>query len=220
MLSHADIDAARRGDLRQLKLIVEDLPYLINGSARDNTLLTAAASHGQLTAVKLLLVSGADVNGVGTFGTTPLSCAAINGHLDVLRTLLDTGAAVDIPDLHGHMPLVAAASRGHAECVKLLSAYGASRAPSPDGRGAEFWARVLGRHDLGDWLEATAHWTPLHHIEQLTPERAARLIGCGADVYAGVPSPLERARQVGGEVGEVVVAAATAVAAALSSGDR
>jgi hypothetical protein len=55
-------------------------------------------------------------------------------------------------------------------------------------------------------------WTPLHHLEQLTPERARALLRGGAELFArpaaNVPSPLERA---GGEDGAAAAAGSAEV---------
>ena len=73
---------------------------------------------------------------------------------------------------------------------------------------------------LLSWLEESRDWTPLHHIEALSKERALALLRDGADtlpstslarvstpqrhgsrtgakLHAGSPSPLERARAIG-----------------------
>ena len=75
-----------------------------------------------------------------------------------------------------------------------------------------------GHTELAAWLRSTRAWTPLHHLEQLTPERARALLRGGADLFAkpaaDVPSPLERASGEEGaaagsaEVREVLVRAA------------
>ena len=53
---------------------------------------------------------------------------------------------------------------------------------------------------LVDWLVLSRHWTPLHHIEVLSPERARTLLRAGADLHLkpkpDVPSPFERAQQL------------------------
>ena len=66
----------------------------------------------------------------------------------------------------------------------------------------------MGHAELVAWLRATDSWTPLHHLEQLTPKRARALLRGGADLHAGAPSPLERARAVGGEVSALLLRAA------------
>lgn len=50
---------------------------------------------------------------------------------------------------------------------------------------------------LLSWLEESRDWTPLHHIEALSKERALALLRDGAKLHAGSPSPLERARAIG-----------------------
>ena len=50
------------------------------------------------------------------------------------------------------------------------------------------------------WLEQTAGWHPLHHLEQLTAARARALLDAGADIHQrpseGGPTPLERATEL------------------------
>ena len=56
------------------------------------------------------------------------------------------------------------------------------------------------RAALIEWLELSRHWTPLHHLEVLSTERACALLRAGADLHLkpkpDVPSPLERAQQL------------------------
>jgi hypothetical protein len=61
---------------------------------------------------------------------------------------------------------------------------------------------------LATWLQSTEGWGPLHHIEQLTTDRTRALLRGGASLHAGSPSPLERARAVGGEVSALLLRAA------------
>ena len=74
--------------------------------------------------------------------------------------------------------------------------------------GAAEKAEFQGYADLLEWLVQTRNWTPLHHLEQLTPKRARALLRGGADLHAGAPSPLARARTVGGEVSALLLRAA------------
>jgi hypothetical protein len=92
--------------------------------------------------------------------------------------------------------------------VKLLSSRGASRKAHPQFGTPEEIAERHGHAELAAWLRETADWTPLHHLEQLTLERARALLRGDADVRAGAPSPLERARTVGGEASALVLRAA------------
>lgn len=123
--------------------------------------------------------------------------------------LLSRGADVDVRDSLGWTPLMLAVRYHHDDVVKLLCSYGASRAAqSALGCTAADYAAAYGNIELHKWLKQTATWTPLHHIEQLTFERACSLLRGGADILTGSPSAYERARAVGGEVGQLVVRAA------------
>src|SRR5690606_14324648 len=60
------------------------------------TMLMAAVTSGELTAVEALLELGAEVDALETqYEQTALMIAARLGHTDIARTLLEAGAAVD-----------------------------------------------------------------------------------------------------------------------------
>ena len=84
----------------------------------------------------------------------------------------------------------------------------AKHAPPAGAPPAACTRTSLARDGAPPRLQATADRTPPHHLEQLTPERARALLRGGADVRAGAPSPLERARTVGGEASALVLRAA------------
>ena len=66
-----------------------------------------------------------------------------------------------------------------------------------------------GHTELTAWLVSTRGWTPLHHLEELSPARARTLLRDGADPHAQPsPTPAQRASAVGGEVSELVLRAA------------
>ena len=84
-----------------------------------------------------------------------------------------------------------------------------------DGLTAEQTSTEAGHAALAEWLVLSRHWSPLHHLEVLSPERTRALLRGGADVHfkpsAGdVPSPLERAQQLapGSAAASLVVRAA------------
>lgn len=95
-----------------------------------------------VSAVKALLNSGADLNAVGSSGATPLTEAAEMGPLEIARLLLEKGADVNHPNRRGRTPLhiaVDATIDGHiqdggkqwgeeTEMIELLLEYGASTA--------------------------------------------------------------------------------------------
>ena len=215
-LTWDELEAAQTGNLTALTLLIEATPQLLQKREAEEggSLLTIATIHGRQAAVLLLLSHGAEVDAPDLNGNTPLLLAALRGHVEVLRTLCDAGAVLDRENRFGQTALLEATKQGHIECVKLLSSYGSPR----QGQFAENFRVVLrelcllmdkGVHkELAAWLQHSRSWTPLHHIEQLTRARAVALLRGGASVHAGSPSPLERAREVVGEVGELVVRAA------------
>lgn len=89
--------AARTGDVEQLTALLGAHPDMLHAREKpyEWTLLHAAAQHGRLAAVELLLARGLDVNirerGDNTYA---MHWAAAGGHLDVVRRLADAGADV------------------------------------------------------------------------------------------------------------------------------
>lgn len=63
--------------------------------------LEAAAGHGHIKSVKVLLAAGADANGKSSDGVTPMMRAAYGGHVDVMTALAAAGASVDAVDNDG-----------------------------------------------------------------------------------------------------------------------
>lgn len=86
-------DAARNGDVEQIKLIL-DSGIDINSKTKYGAMaLHYAAEKGHLDAVKLLVEKGAELNSADTFyNWTPLSWATISGHADVAKFLKEKGA--------------------------------------------------------------------------------------------------------------------------------
>jgi ankyrin repeat protein len=90
-------DAARNGDVGTLTKLLDEHPDKV--TSRDQpyeaSLLHAAAHHGHLATVALLLERGLDVNtrekGDNTYA---MHWAAAGGHLDVVRRLADAGGDV------------------------------------------------------------------------------------------------------------------------------
>jgi len=103
------IEAAGRGDIVQMSILI-DAGTNINGVALEHwTPLTRAAHAGQLEAVRLLVVRGADLN---RGAVTPLHWAAFRGHLRVAKFLVESGARLNLDP------------RGKASFVDKVRSYG------------------------------------------------------------------------------------------------
>ncbi len=89
------------------------------------TLLDTAAAQGNLAVAKLLLDSGAAVNGVKQPGLTPLHYAAANARNSMVETLLSSGAKPNVQTVTGVTPLHLAAHKGYETVAKTLLEAGA-----------------------------------------------------------------------------------------------
>jgi ankyrin repeat protein len=119
--------AAQNGDVAVLDLLLAHDPGLLQEPGyHDRPALSAAASAGQLEAVRLLLTRGADARRCEPSGTHALDWAAQEGHQQVVEMLLaHDPLLVDLPGYGGRTALIAAAANGHAPLVQLLLACGA-----------------------------------------------------------------------------------------------
>ena len=91
------VDAAGRGDEERLReaLHFNIDPNKLTGDELDMSALVAASKHGDVSAVKLLLASGADIDMATSDGTTPAIAAAEGNSVDVLKLLVAEGADLD-----------------------------------------------------------------------------------------------------------------------------
>jgi ankyrin repeat protein len=113
-------------EVKRIQALIKDSPDLINAPDRKGeTLLQSAAAKGKLAVVKLLLESGAAVDGLQQPGLTALHYAAANGHKAVVDLLLSKGAKPGAQSGNGVTPLNLAARKGYEEVVKTLLAAGA-----------------------------------------------------------------------------------------------
>lgn len=85
-------DAARAGDLGQVKALVESGVDVNSATKYGATALTYACDKGHLAVVEFLVEKGADINAVDTFyQATPLSWALFNDHDDIVVFLIGAG---------------------------------------------------------------------------------------------------------------------------------
>lgn len=117
------LEAARTGDLQELRLLVNKNPNLVLRKGKEGfTALHYAASYGYIEIVNLLLAGNADVNAKTDAGDTPLDYAASRGYGDIVELLLTNKANVDDRNGVGCTPLYYAATNGRIEEVTILLA--------------------------------------------------------------------------------------------------
>jgi len=134
------IRAAKEGDAQLLRRTLRhDIPakVLINA-------LCYSVSNGSLLCCGLLLDKGADVNGIGLYGSTPLSTAAGRLKVEIAEILLQHGANVNAKDEIGRTPLLTAIlSLAELGFLRMLLDAGAD-ANMADSRGlTPLWAEML-----------------------------------------------------------------------------
>jgi len=102
-------------------------PYAVADDLLLQT-LHAAASAGNVPALRRLLVGDADVNvRVGESNETPLHCAIAHSCVDACRFLIENGADVDAQDDIGNTPLHCAAICDHVAVCRVLLAHRANQ---------------------------------------------------------------------------------------------
>ena len=155
--------AVRYGDLKSVRLFVEQGADVDEGDCDGDTPLICASLYGHLDVVQYLVEQGASLDKADNHGWTPLHYAAArNGRLKIVRYLLEQGADRDKANNNGYTPLHTAAFYGHLEIVRYLLEQGADR-DKADNTG----------------------WTPLHNAAlEGYLETALLLMSYGANLNA------------------------------------
>lgn len=145
---------------------------------------------------------------------------------ELIKLLLEAGADVDSPSAQGRTPMYEAccsigkeAEEGTIRLLVLLSSYGANRtfhfSPGARMMGDSAEEVLTSRFDFHDrradlfpeldlgcrWLAETRGWSPLHHLADMSLERARVLLSGGADVHKedeDGETPLDRAKAMCG----------------------
>lgn len=141
--------------------------------------LVSAAEGGSGILARLLLLSGAAADAIGTSGDTALCRAAEKGHAGLADLLLSYGAYVDLEDRQGRTPLLLAVAQGHADVARLMVGRGADvyfRRPT-DGRGLLDIAIADGHDEIATLLlrkkEEDRKAAPVAYTLFLSPEEEA-----------------------------------------------
>lgn len=116
--------ASRRGNLAEVRELVEDGIDLGAVTSTGWTALHHAAFHGRSDVVALLLENGAPVAARHPRGWTPLHRAAEHGSIEIVRMLIERGAPID-EKANGRSALGVAIAKGHKALVGYLVDQGA-----------------------------------------------------------------------------------------------
>ena len=99
--------------------------------------LHAAAFHGQIGCVKILVEAGVDVNLREEDGNTPLMSASSSGNVELVNWLLQHGADPTLKREYGVGALHCAAGSGNVELVRLLLAQDDSKDSGGENAGSK-----------------------------------------------------------------------------------
>ncbi|XP_070812384.1 ankyrin repeat domain-containing protein 65 [Pituophis catenifer annectens] len=130
--------AARNGDLRLVKQLLQRGASTNSRDENGWTLLHVASLHSYLPLVKFLIQHGATVHTDNMAGYTPLHHAAWSGHTQVAELLLARGAPVMDTTKGGLTPFHFAAANGHTLMIQLLLRHGTD----PDASDCNQWTSL------------------------------------------------------------------------------
>jgi len=183
--------AAKRGDLAEVKALLEKNPKQVNApDIQGATPLHKAAGEGHLEVCEYLLAHGAKVNAQALVDGTPLHVAKDRA---VAELLLAHGADLRAKEIKvGDSPLHSAAWRGHPDVAELLIARGVDvnvlnrMAYTPLHSAAAFGNTEVAKLLIAKGADKNARnqdgWTPLHLAVGLGhQDTAALLLDLGAD---------------------------------------
>ena len=114
------VEAAGRGDLLQVRQLLDAGTPIEQRDGRGRTAVLAATDGAHLAVVQLLIARGADVNAQDQQRDSAYLLAGARGHTDILRATLSAGADLKSTNRYGGTALIPACHYGHVETVRLL----------------------------------------------------------------------------------------------------
>jgi len=118
-------EAARAGDIGNLKTILDERPELLNARVSGATPLHAAVYYQQAAVVEELLRRKANINARNGLGLTPLHNCASSGTEEIAKMLLAQGADVSITNKAGKTALAYAIEKNRPDMAEVLRRHGA-----------------------------------------------------------------------------------------------
>jgi len=118
-------EAARVGDVEQIKFLFKDTPDLVNATDQKGlTPLHVAAANRQLGAAQVLVALRSKLDAKSSTGQTPLHVAVRNGDARIVSLLLTNRAPVNARDNFGNTPLLLALQSSDAEALDAAGGLG------------------------------------------------------------------------------------------------
>ena len=113
------VEAAKYGDLKTIKTILEKDPTMLNVKSQDGyTALHWACMRAHWDVVKYLVAKGADLNVVGGDGGTQINWAVHHDNVEIIKLLVENGAKLNIQNQWGMTELHTAIWRGNIHVVE------------------------------------------------------------------------------------------------------
>jgi ankyrin repeat protein len=147
------VEAAKRGNLGVVGLLLERGATVDDENAESFTALHGAAQNGHEAVVRVLADKGATINQQTKQGVTALHVAAYNSHEAVVRVLAEKGATINQQTKGGVTALHFAAENGHEAVVRVLAEHHADiRLKDNQGRTARSVAKLMGHTAIAEFL--------------------------------------------------------------------
>lgn len=119
------LTATEKGDLNELRKILDSGIDIHTIDENGNTALHIAATRDYYEICKLLIENGADVNYRGLYNGVALADAAARGYTNIVELLIENNADVNAQGTYGASPLSLAVSLGQYQTSKILLENGA-----------------------------------------------------------------------------------------------